>query len=66
MKKMKKMTAALLALAMALGLAACNPSGSTPSDAPENSGTPESAPPAVQRPPSPFPAATWRSWAPAT
>ena len=49
MKKMKQLTAALLALAMALGLAACNPSGSTPSDAPENSGTPEqSAPPAVQ------------------
>lgn len=48
MKKMKKLTAALLALAMALGLAACNPSGSTPSGAPENSGTPESAPPAVQ------------------
>lgn len=49
MKKMKQLTAALLALAMALGLAACNPSGSTPSGAPENSGTPEqSAPPAVQ------------------
>lgn len=49
MKKMKQLTAALLALAMALGLAACNPSSSTPSGAPENSGTPEqSAPPAVQ------------------
>ena len=37
MKNMKKLMAALLALVMVLGLAACQPGGSTPSDTPDAS-----------------------------
>ncbi len=45
MKNMKKLMAALLALVMVLGLAACQPGGSTPSDTPDASGGPETSAP---------------------
>lgn len=45
MKKMKKLTAALLALAMILALAACQPSGSNESNSPAGSDTPETTQP---------------------
>ncbi len=49
MKKMKKLTAALLALAMVLGLAACQPSASDPSGTPaDNSSEPGSSAPVVE------------------